>query len=101
MVDAGAGLVILTDVHGSSPFRACLTMLDGTRPVEIVCGINLPMLIKWLQSIVAANVQSRSRRSSKKSANDRSASAPSWRARSGSRGKSVTKRCRAPNGMCR
>jgi len=46
MVDAGAGLVILTDVHGSSPFRACLSMLDGTRPVEIVCGINLPMLIK-------------------------------------------------------
>ncbi len=21
-------------------------MLDGTRPVEIVCGVNLPMLIK-------------------------------------------------------
>ncbi len=45
-VDAGAGLLILSDVHGSSPFRACLAMLDGTRPVEIVCGINLPMLIK-------------------------------------------------------
>lgn len=44
--DSGAGLVILSDVHGSSPFRACLSMLDGTRPVEIVCGINLPMLIK-------------------------------------------------------
>ena len=45
-VDAGAGLVILTDVHGSSPFRACLAMVDGTRPVEIVAGVNLPMLIK-------------------------------------------------------
>jgi mannose PTS system EIIA component len=45
-VDGGVGLVILSDVHGSSPFRACLSMLDGTRPVEIVCGINLPMLIK-------------------------------------------------------
>jgi len=45
-VDAGAGLLILSDVHGSSPFRACLAMLDGTRSVEIVCGINLPMLIK-------------------------------------------------------
>ena len=44
--DGGAGLVIFSDVHGSSPFRACLAMLDGTRPVEIVCGINLPMLIK-------------------------------------------------------
>ncbi len=45
-VDSGAGIVILADVHGSSPFRASLAMLDGTRAVEIVCGINLPMLIK-------------------------------------------------------
>src|SRR6185312_3058143 len=45
-VDSGSGLVILADVHGSSPFRAALAMLDGTRAVEIVCGVNLPMLIK-------------------------------------------------------
>ena len=42
----GRGVLILVDVHGSSPFRACLAMVDGTRPVEIVCGVNLPMLIK-------------------------------------------------------
>ena len=45
-VDHGAGVVILVDIHGSSPFQACLAMLDGTRAVEIVCGVNLPMLIK-------------------------------------------------------
>src|SRR5262249_50963490 len=45
-VDAGAGILILADVHGSSPFRACLAMVDGTRPVEIVAGVNLPMLVK-------------------------------------------------------
>jgi mannose PTS system EIIA component len=45
-VDKGAGVVILVDVHGSSPFQACMAMLDGTRAVEIVCGVNLPMLIK-------------------------------------------------------
>ena len=45
-VDSGAGLLILSDIHGSSPFRACLAMFDGTRAVEIVCGVNLPMLIK-------------------------------------------------------
>jgi PTS system mannose-specific IIA component len=45
-VDTGVGLLILADVHGSSPFRACLAMVDGTRPVEIVAGVNLPMLIK-------------------------------------------------------
>jgi PTS system mannose-specific IIA component len=45
-VDTGAGLLILVDVHGSSEFQACLSMLDGSRPIEIVCGVNLPMLIK-------------------------------------------------------
>jgi PTS system mannose-specific IIA component len=45
-VDSGAGVLILVDVHGSSEFQACLAMVDGTRPVEIVSGVNLPMLIK-------------------------------------------------------
>jgi PTS system mannose-specific IIA component len=45
-VDTGAGILILVDVHGSSEFQASLSMVDGSRPVEIVCGVNLPMLIK-------------------------------------------------------
>lgn len=45
-VDTGAGVLILVDVHGSSEFQACLAMVDGTRPIEIVCGVNLPMLLK-------------------------------------------------------
>lgn len=45
-VDGGAGVLIMVDVHGSSEFQACLAMVDGTRPIEIVCGVNLPMLIK-------------------------------------------------------
>jgi len=45
-VDTGSGVLILVDVYGSSPFRACLAMMDGTRSAEIVCGVNLPMLIK-------------------------------------------------------
>src|SRR5947199_7576762 len=45
-VDAGSGVLILCDVHGSSEFQACLAMVDGTRPIEILCGVNLPMLLK-------------------------------------------------------
>jgi mannose/fructose-specific phosphotransferase system component IIA len=45
-VDGGAGVLILVDIHGSSEFQACLAMVDGTRPIEIVCGVNLAMLIK-------------------------------------------------------
>jgi PTS system mannose-specific IIA component len=45
-VDSGAGVLLLVDVHGSTPFHASMTMLDGTRPAEVLCGVNLPMLIK-------------------------------------------------------
>ena len=45
-VDEGAGVLLLVDVHGSSPFHAAMSMLDGTRPAEVLCGVNLPMLIK-------------------------------------------------------
>ena len=37
---------LLVDVHGSTPFHASMTMLDGTRAAEVLCGVNLPMLIK-------------------------------------------------------
>jgi mannose/fructose-specific phosphotransferase system component IIA len=45
-VDGGAGVVILVDLQGSSPYQACMAMLDGSRPAEVVCGVNLPMLLK-------------------------------------------------------
>lgn len=45
-VDRGAGVLLLVDVHGSTPFHAAMTMLDGARPAEVLCGVNLPMLIK-------------------------------------------------------
>jgi PTS system mannose-specific IIA component len=45
-VDSGLGILLLVDIHGSSPFQACLAMMDGTRQAEIVCGVNLPMLLK-------------------------------------------------------
>jgi mannose/fructose-specific phosphotransferase system component IIA len=45
-VDAGAGVVLLVDLQGSSPYQACMAMLDGSRAAEVVCGVNLPMLLK-------------------------------------------------------
>lgn len=46
LVEEGAGVVILVDLHGSSPFHAAMSLLDGTRDAEVLCGVNLPMLIK-------------------------------------------------------
>lgn len=45
-VDEGAGVLLLVDIHGSTPFNAAMALLDGTRPAEVLCGVNLPMLIK-------------------------------------------------------
>jgi PTS system mannose-specific IIA component len=44
-VDAGSGVLILTDMFGGTPTNVALAFLrDG---VEIVTGVNLPMLIKF------------------------------------------------------
>lgn len=46
-VNEGAGVVILVDLQGSSPYQACMSMSDGSRASEVVCGVNLPMLLKF------------------------------------------------------
>ncbi len=43
-VDRGKGVLILTDLFGGTPANISLSFL-GPR-VEVVCGMNLPMLIK-------------------------------------------------------
>jgi PTS system mannose-specific IIA component len=46
-VDTGHGVLIFTDMFGGTPTNISLTFLDPGR-AEIVTGINLPMLIKFL-----------------------------------------------------
>jgi len=43
-VDQGQGVLILTDLFGGTPANVSLSFM-GPR-VEVVCGMNLPMLIK-------------------------------------------------------
>jgi PTS system mannose-specific IIA component len=44
-VDEGEGVLILTDMFGGTPSNMSLSFLDEHH-VEVVTGINLPMLIK-------------------------------------------------------
>jgi PTS system mannose-specific IIA component len=44
-VDSGDGVVLLTDLLGGSPTNLCLSFLTE-RKVEVVTGVNLPMLLK-------------------------------------------------------
>ncbi len=43
--DAGKGTVVLTDMFGGTPSNLSLTFLEKDR-VEVVTGVNLPMLIR-------------------------------------------------------
>lgn len=43
--DRGAGVLVFTDMFGDTPTNICLSLLrDGS--VEIITGVNLPMLVK-------------------------------------------------------
>jgi PTS system mannose-specific IIA component len=44
-VDAGSGVVLLTDMFGGTPSNLAISVMDKAR-VEVIAGINLPMLIK-------------------------------------------------------
>ena len=44
-VQSAEGVLILTDMFGGTPSNIGLTFLDSNR-VEIITGVNLPMLIK-------------------------------------------------------
>ena len=44
-VDDGHGVVLLTDMFGGTPSNLAISIMD-TAHVEVVAGVNLPMLIK-------------------------------------------------------
>jgi PTS system mannose-specific IIA component len=48
--DEGDGVLVLTDMLGGTPSNLCLALIGGPRPVEVVSGVNLPMLLKAVQA---------------------------------------------------
>lgn len=45
-VDRGRGVLLLTDMFGGTPTNIAATFLGAGRPVEIITGVNLPMIIR-------------------------------------------------------
>ncbi|WP_044560590.1 PTS sugar transporter subunit IIA [Azospirillum sp. B4] len=43
--DSGAGVVVLTDMFGGTPSNLAISIMDRAK-VEVIAGVNLPMLIK-------------------------------------------------------
>jgi mannose PTS system EIIA component len=44
-VDQGQGVIVLTDMFGGTPSNLAISLLEEGR-VEVVAGLNLPMLVK-------------------------------------------------------
>lgn len=44
-VDAGRGTIVLTDLFGGTPSNLAISLMERGR-VEVIAGINLPMLIR-------------------------------------------------------
>jgi len=44
-VDDGAGVILLTDLFGGTPSNLAISLMKGEN-VEVIAGVNLPMLIR-------------------------------------------------------
>jgi len=44
-VDSGDGVIVLTDMFGGTPSNLAISIMDKAH-VEVIAGVNLPMLIK-------------------------------------------------------
>ncbi len=47
--ESGAGVILLTDMFGGTPSNLAISVMDSAN-VEVVAGVNLPMLIKLASS---------------------------------------------------
>ena len=57
-VDQGRGVIILTDLFGGTPSNLAISLMETGR-IEVIAGVNLPMLIRLegarrTMSVVAA-----------------------------------------------
>jgi PTS system mannose-specific IIA component len=45
-VDQGDGVVVLTDMYGGTPSNLAMQMVEKDKPIEVLAGVNLPLLVK-------------------------------------------------------
>ena len=55
-VDSGDGVIILTDLFGGTPSNLAISMMTQNN-IEVLAGMNLPMLIKLAQVRSSQNLQ--------------------------------------------
>jgi mannose PTS system EIIA component len=60
-VDSGSGVIVLTDMFGGTPSNLAITFLAEER-VELITGVNLPMLLKLAGTREVADLRELARR---------------------------------------
>jgi PTS system mannose-specific IIA component len=55
-VDVGDGVVVLTDMFGGTPSNLAISVMNGGH-IEVVAGLNLPMLIKLVSIREATSLE--------------------------------------------
>jgi mannose PTS system EIIA component len=55
-VDKGSGVILLTDMFGGTPSNLAISIMDKAK-VEVIAGINLPMLIKLASIRVSGSLE--------------------------------------------
>lgn len=55
-VDGGDGVVVLTDMFGGTPSNLAISIMEGAA-VEVIAGVNLPMLVKLAQTREKENLK--------------------------------------------
>ena len=53
-VNEGDGVLVLVDMWGASPFNASARLaLKGRHPIDVIAGVNLPMVVELLEERTA------------------------------------------------
>ena len=55
-VDVGDGVIVLTDMFGGTPSNLAISIMDKAN-VEVIAGVNLPMLIKLASARAGSDLQ--------------------------------------------
>lgn len=55
-VDSGQGVIILTDLFGGTPSNLAISLMQAGK-VEVIAGINLPMLIRLAKARTCMTLQ--------------------------------------------
>lgn len=55
-VDDGHGVILLTDMFGGTPSNLAISLMGQGTPVEVIAGVNLPMLIRLATSRRGGNI---------------------------------------------